>query len=458
MRYTLPALASLVLLLLALGMVMVTVERQTLRLVADERARVEAMYVASRERELQHYVMLARAAMERIAADGGAVAPRQQQALAVLARMRFGDDGYFFVYDRQGQVLLDPEQMDTQGVAFCEPDDPAGRQQADIILATAAQGGGMVRYAWMRPASMHAVPKMSYVTRVEPWGWTLGAGLYLDEVQARLQDLDERGRDSIAQTRNRIAGIAAFAIGLAGLGWLSTALWQQRQGRRRVHQLVQRLGQAREGERERLGRELHDGVVQVVVSSRHLIEAAQRNLADAPAASTGGARHVEPQALLQTSLLRLDEALAEIRRVSHGMLPAQLDTGDLPGALAALVAQWQEAFPFDLHLQLDSPPRALPAEHRVALLRIAQEAVVNVCRHAGARNVVVELSSADDQVRLAIQDDGTGFAVAQVQGGVGLGNMRERAQRLGGRLRVRSDAGGTLVEAILPLPGGEDPA
>lgn len=453
MRLAWPIGLSLLVLLSALGLVMVTVERQTLRLVAEERGRVEALYVEARERELQHYVLLARAATERIAAETGDARAHQQQALAILARMRFGQDGYFFVYDQQGRILLDPEQMETQGVAFCEPDAPGGQRQAELILAKADSGGGWVRYAWARPASLQPVPKMSYVTTIEPWGWTLGAGLYLDEVESRLQQLDARARESIAQTHRHLAAIAALAIGLAGLGWLVSVLWQQRNARRRIYQLVTRLGDVREGERQRLGRELHDGVVQVVVSTRHLIEAAQRHLRPGPARRAD--RSASADVMLQASLSRLDEALGEIRRVAHGMLPARLAEQDLPEALDGLYQQWRQECPFTVTADLSHVPRGLPPALRVAVLRILQEGMANVVRHAGARHARVSVRAATDGLlRVCVEDDGRGFEVdPALRGpGVGLRNLRERARAFGGDVVVRTGADGTCLEASLALP------
>ncbi|MBU4609320.1 cache domain-containing protein [Achromobacter sp. GG226] len=450
MRYAWPIGLSLLLLLGALAWVMSTVERQTLRLVAEERERVQSLYVHARERELQHYVLLARAATERLAAEGGEMAPRKRQALAVLARMRFGQDGYFFVYDRDGRVLLDPGQMDTPGVEFCEPDEPAGQQQAKLILATAERGGGLVRYAWAKPASPHPVPKMSYVTRVEPWGWTLGAGLYLDEVEARLQELDARARDSIAQIHQRIATIAGLALGLAGLGWLTTVLWQQRRSQHRLFRMVERLGEARQGERQRLGRELHDGVGQVMVSTRHLIESAQRHAG--PRGKGGAAADGSLGTTLQTCLARLDEALSEIRRLSHGMASARLEEEDLTRALAVLVAECQAGCPMMLSLQIGSLPRDVPADQRLAVLRIVQEGINNACRHSLGSRLDIRLAGSVDGIHLRLQDDGAGFDVAQADaaGGIGLRNMQARAAALGGRLQVRSSALGTTVDLHLP--------
>ena len=114
-----------------------------------------------------------------------------------------------------------------------------------------------------------------------------------------------------------------------------------------------------------------------------------------------------------------------------------------------------------LSVSVDAPESlpALPAAVEVAAYRIAGEALANVVRHAGARSCVVRLSSGDGELRLEVSDDGVGLPPpgGSRSAGVGLHSMRERAEELGGSLRIEaSPAGGTRVLARLPLPEGDD--
>ena len=94
-------------------------------------------------------------------------------------------------------------------------------------------------------------------------------------------------------------------------------------------------------------------------------------------------------------------------------------------------------------------------EVEVALLRVVQEALTNVARHAGARSVVVELGYPGAQVRLAVRDDGAGFDPSAVPAGFGLEGMRERLAALGGELTVSSaPSAGTTVRARVPVTSG----
>jgi signal transduction histidine kinase len=95
--------------------------------------------------------------------------------------------------------------------------------------------------------------------------------------------------------------------------------------------------------------------------------------------------------------------------------------------------------------------RRLPTGTEVVLLRVCQEALANVRKHAGARQVSVRLSYADAGVRLTVADDGAGFDTSHVNGGYGLRGMRERVRQVGGTIQVRSAVGaGTEISVEVP--------
>ena len=452
MRIRLIALTA-ALTLLVLAALAVMVQRQTLKLAGQERELVKKIYAQSKEVELRHYVSLAQAALGRLAAQDGDVAAQQRQALSLLSQMQFGKDGYFFVYDRHGNMLLEPSQMGLQGIDFCEPDNPAGFEQAGMIMASARQGGGLVRYDWMKPSSRSNTPKMSFVAPVAPWGWVLGAGLYMDDIEATLNIIDSHARQNIEETRRNFYGIAAAAVLAIGLAGLAFNLSGQRVASGKLQRLAQRVVRSQEDERVRVARELHDGVVQVMVSSKFLLETAQASLPQAAAAAEGrrGARQ-----LLDQGLQRLNDALAEIRRVSHGLRPALLDDLGLAAALALLVEQIRAQCPYRVDFVQQGQVRDLPTVHATALFRVAQEAFNNIQAHARPTAVQVVLRFGARTVSLRIIDDGQGFDLQRVQadarGGIGLRNMRERMESLQGRFEMQSGRQGTRLVVTLPLP------
>lgn len=453
MRIRLIALTAAIT-LLVLAALAVMVQRQTLKLAGQERELVKKIYAQSKEVELRHYVNLAQAALGRLAAEDGDVAAQQRQALSMLSQMQFGKDGYFFVYDRHGNMLLEPSQMGLQGVDFCEPDNPAGFQQAGMIMASARQGGGLVRYDWTKPSSQSNTPKMSFVTPVAQWGWVIGAGLYMDDIEATLNTIDNHARQNIEETRRNFYGIAAAAVLAIGLAGLAFNLSGQRVASGKLQRLAQRVVRSQEDERVRVARELHDGVVQVMVSSKFLLETAQASLPCAlPDARRRGARQ-----LLDQGLQRLNDALAEIRRVSHGLRPALLDDLGLAAALALLVEQIRAQSTYRVDFVQQGQVRDLPTAHATALFRVAQEAFNNIQAHARPTAVQVVLRFGARTVCLRIIDDGQGFDLQRVQadarGGIGLRNMRERMESLQGRFEMQSGRDGTRLVVTLPLPAG----
>lgn len=445
-------LLSTIPILVALGSVAVTVRHQTLKLAHQERELVESAYLHSKETELHHYVQLAQSAMARIAADVADPAARQQQALALLSRMQFGKDGYFFVYDRQGNVLLDAQQMGLAGVDLCDPSNPQSEAPANLILAKAREGGGLVRYLWQKPSSQQTVPKLAYVMTLPGWEWVIGTGLYLDDVHDTLRRIDLRAQENIDGTRRRIYGIAALCIVLIGLAGLALNLSDHRVASAKLRRLAQRVVRSQEEERVRVARELHDGVVQVLVSSKFLLETAQVQWA---ARAASGPHHV-----LDQGLDRLNHALLEIRRVSHGLRPALLDDLGLAPALALMAQQVQDHTGLPVRFVLRGTAHPLPTSHGTALFRVAQEALTNAQMHAHATQVELLLRFGPRRVSLSVIDDGRGFDVQRVQadgqGGIGLRNMRERIEGLGGTFGVASGRRGTRVLAVLPMQGDHD--
>ncbi|MER5953595.1 sensor histidine kinase [Streptomyces sp. NPDC001893] len=196
-------------------------------------------------------------------------------------------------------------------------------------------------------------------------------------------------------------------------------------------------------ERERLAREIHDTLAQGLSSIQLLLRAAQRALPpQSPAAP-----HIEQ------ARAAAQDNLAEARRFVRALSPPDLENGSLAGALERLCAT---APGLTVRFQESGTPAGLPTPYEVALLRIAQSALANTVRHAGARRAEITLSFMDTAVALDIVDDGRGFDPASApsgDGGFGLPAMRSRAESLGGTFTVESAPGqGTAVAITLPLP------
>lgn len=427
----LPLLASLMLIALA-------VRHQERDLVQREYALVEGAYMEARRTELHNYVALAASTVQPLYDRGGNDPADRAQALRLLASLDYGPDGYFFVYDLQGRVLMHSRQPELEGQNLWELRDPAGRPTIQRLIAQARAGGGFVDYLWRQPSSGKDTPKLGYVIAYERWGWMLGTGLYLDSIQATLARIEGEANRNIATTLLWIAGIAVFGIALISASGLVLNLSEHRVAENKLRLLARQVQQSQEDERAHLSRELHDGISQTLVSTKLLVEAGADTGAPAP---------------LAQALQLLNQSLVEMRRISHRLRPALLDTLGLPAALQHLGQEFEDASGLPVVVRIEGDERELPDEVKTALFRIAQESLTNVAKHAQARQVELALVfGAGGALTMSVTDDGSGFDSAAVhlhpERGIGLRNMRERLAAIGGRLQIHAEPGhGTQIEA-----------
>ncbi|MDP9485527.1 MAG: sensor histidine kinase [Actinomycetota bacterium] len=230
----------------------------------------------------------------------------------------------------------------------------------------------------------------------------------------------------------RQAGVAAHAVRL------TTDLQRSRE----------RLVATREEERRRLRRDLHDGVGPRLAALMLELETAADLVAKDPEAS----------ALMTRLSGQARETIADVRRAVHALRPPALDELGLVGALREAADQCGRAGVLEVSVEAPAAMPPLPAAVEVACYLIAQEAMTNVARHAGASNcrVRVTLDEEAGALLVEVEDDGRGIGEAD-KAGVGTSSMRERAEELGGRCVVGPSArgSGTLVRALLPLPYAE---
>ena len=230
---------------------------------------------------------------------------------------------------------------------------------------------------------------------------------------------------------------------------------------------AQLLTQAREAgagdERQRMAREIHDTIAQGLTGIVTQLEAAQQTSNDA-----------ERERRIDNAKRLARDSLAEARRSVQALRPQALENSRLPEALADEVARWSATSGVAGEVETTGEARALHPEVEVTLLRVAQEALANVAKHAEASRAGITLSYMEDLVSLDVRDDGVGFAAAPAEasranghearenpaaGGFGLIAMRQRVGRLAGQLEIESEPGaGTAVSASLPaIPLGPSP-
>ncbi len=258
-----------------------------------------------------------------------------------------------------------------------------------------------------------------------------------------------------------IVVIQTVAIGFGGVGGekIAELSEQRRQSLLELEAALeenaglhaQLVSQAREAgmtdERQRIAGEIHDTIAQGLTGVITQLEAASQVKSD-PA---------ELQRRLDNATSLARESLAEARRSMRAILPAPLEGRHLPEALADEAARWSSLHQMPAEVTTTGETQGLHPEVEVTMLRVAQEALANVAKHAHASRVGVTLSYMGDVVTIDVKDDGNGFVPgsrpngAGADAGFGLTAMRQRVERLAGTLEIESEpGGGTAVSATLP--------
>ena len=222
--------------------------------------------------------------------------------------------------------------------------------------------------------------------------------------------------------------------------------------RDRLRELSRRLVEVQEEERRAIARELHDRAGQTLSALNINLIIMNQLLLDDSRARIGSR--------LDDSMKLTADAIALIRNVMSDLRPAVLDDYGLEAALKAYIEEYKSRF--GIQAQFNRPESLLPRFEPgigMTVLRIVQEALTNVVRHAQATQVQVSIRLVDDMIQLTIQDNGVG--IAEEQGTIrhdshGLKIMRERAEAVGGTMNVSSSPGtGTRIEASIPIQSGE---
>lgn len=439
-------LASLPLLLAtaAIAFLVTTQARQT---ASREIALLQGELISAKQAELKNYLSLARTAIintyGRALPDDAAAKLRASQTLSA---MLYGQDGYFFVYDYAGTNLVSPRQTDRIGRNWAGTTGPDGQKVVDRMIEIAKQGGGYLIYDWPKPSTGKVERMVSYVMGLQDWQWVIGTGVFIDDVLATVATQKTVVN---ARVRRTFLYIGAITLGVLLMVFLSGILLNLRERRladTKLKDLSQRIIDTQEEERGRVARELHDSISQILVAVRYKFELARKRLQSGDDRAVGD---------LGNGINSLNSAIQEVRRISHDLRPGLLDDLGLGAALQSLSSEFSNRTGIKTSLETVVFHNRLDDEAKTALYRIAQEALTNIERHAGATEVKIKLFGHKSGGTLEIADNGTGLdemETIQTQGGLGLRNMQERIEQLNGKLRVRSSSGnGTVIKATVPL-------
>ncbi len=316
---------------------------------------------------------------------------------------------------------------------------------------------GTSRYVRVQFAPTAAVNLLSLFQQCALLLLFLALGLLLVFIVALFFSLRARSQGSLAGEADTMSAAKAEINSITRLAQVSarqsTELERERIERQRAeedaHFQQMLLNRALE-EKIRLGHDLHDGIIQSLYAAGLTVEAAKNQIERAPA---------EAARQLDAGLQAINTTIREVRGYIAGLSPENLRHQTFAESIRALTQTLDagRAANYDLRVD-DSAANLLTEDQSVHLLQIAREAVSNALRHGGATHITVRLHQSADEICLAVQDNGKGFAPETVSSaGHGLTNMRARAGRLGGKMQFSSSPGaGTKL--IITLSQKNSPA
>jgi two-component system NarL family sensor kinase len=414
----------------------------------------ENSMLAAKEAELKNYIELALTAINPVynaASPDDEIA--KERVKEILKNLSFGADGYFYVYHYDGTNIVHPRQPFRIGKDWSDHPDVAA------LLQHARNGGGYHRYVWEKPSSSESSDKLGYAVGLEKWQWMIGTGAYIDDILAQTEAANQSLSSSVNNTFWLVAFITVPAVlAVFGTGIIIN-LRERRLADTKLKELTQRIVDTQEEERSRIARELHDGISQNMVGVRYVLDLAERQV-----------REGKDNALatIERGAGALNNAIKEVRRISHDLRPGQLDDLGLTAALESLITNFEERNDINVEFESVAFKNVLPSDAKTAIYRVAQEALNNIERHSGADQIKIRLGSTNAGLEMVITDNGRGFNMMKnandktigPSGGLGLRNMQERMEHFNGHLQVISTPKGTQLVARLPrsiyLTSGKD--
>ena len=281
---------------------------------------------------------------------------------------------------------------------------------------------------------------------LEPCHSALALPVFLDEQFFGVMLFAHPRRDFFTAARRRLL---AFVAQQGALVMKNAYLYRE------MKQEKDQLAELQEETRRKLARDLHDGPTQTMAAIAMRVNFAKRMLLKQPERVADELDRIEDMARATTK---------EIRHMLFTLRPLILESQGLGAALAQLGEKIEVTHGQSIRVQADrDAARGLAGETQVVMFYIAEEAVNNACKHAAAEQVQIRLIRQAHGIVMEIKDDGVGFSVGAVDdhyeqsGSLGMVNMRERAEMIGGTLQIETDIGrGTRVTLLVPFADSED--
>ncbi|MBT5823428.1 MAG: histidine kinase, partial [Rhodobacteraceae bacterium] len=436
-------------LIVAVAAISLIVAYQSRQLAEREIATLEQTLIEAKKEELRNYVTQARNGFYFIYGSAPPDdADAKQQVMQILSAMIYGDEGSFFVYHYDGTNLVSPRDTQLINGNWSGLSDPEGTPIVDELISIARSGAGYHSYIWPKPSTGEPARMITYVTSFPSWQWAVGTGVFIDDVIATVATSRAQVEARTRRTFLYIGAITLAALLIVFGSGMVLNIRERRLADTKLKALTQRVFDAQEEERGRVARELHDGISQTLVGIRYALDVTRRQLS---------AEDRDVPKTLDKGIEGLASAVQEIRSISRDLRPGVLDDLGLGPALKTLTEEFSKRTGITPEFSTVVFRNRLDADAKIALYRVAQEALTNIERHANASVVRVSVRGDRRGAILTISDDGQGVdpsrkaASRSANGGSGMRNMQERMEQLNGAFSVTSSREGTTIEARLPL-------
>ncbi|MBU2925909.1 cache domain-containing protein [Colwellia sp. 4_MG-2023] len=408
---------------------------------------LEIFLIKQKEQELKNYTSIALTSVEHMYPIDKNNDDKVKGVVAdIVENMLYnGDDGYFFIYDTNGNSVVHPKQPNRVGQSWWDLRDDNGEMIIQVLIKNAQKGGDFYRYNWSKPSEGQPSEKMGYSTMIERWDWMIGTGVYLDDVYKQLNETKNEISRHINRTKKIILVVALSSIFFIFLFGIAVNLSHKKRAEEKINELGQRVIDVQEEENRHISRELHDGIIQILVSIKYSLEATRLTLLKNKQEKPEPLTHAEKN---------LAFAIQEVRRISHHMHPQVLDELGLSVAIESIAQDFSKRTGVAIQVFKPTLRKLLPDFINTTLFRVVQETLTNIQKHAEAKSVIISLSIQDDWLILTIKDDGKGFDIENNNTsyeGIGLRNLAERVQYHKGEFDIKSSKKGTLITVKIPM-------
>ena len=386
---------------------------------------LEHFLIDQKKQELKNYTSLAVSSIGQLlkSNDSDSLNTKNEAANLLSNMLYEGDNGYFFVYDGKGTNIAHPKEPFRVGKNWWDLENDNGDKIVQILINNAKAGGDFYRYKWSKPSTNTIVDKMGYSIFIDKWQWMIGTGVYLDDVNQQVSQLQKEMDQHINKTQQIVLIVALGSIFVIFIFGLAINWNQKKKTDLKINELGQRIINLQEEEHRHISRELHDGIVQILVSIKYSIEATGIFLSQS---------NQEKPKSLRDAEKNLSTAIQEIRRISHHLHPRILDELGLSAAMEALSNEFSELTGINVTVIKPKLRKLLPDNINTTLYRVVQESLTNIQKHAQASHVVIKLSINNSWLTLTINDNGIGFKGHKNNYnddyGIGLRNLAERIE------------------------------